>query len=76
MKISEVVLALSAYLSGKGSFRVGARTITIANTGSGPVKFTFATALAAIEQAALLSAVTGQTYPVGIVIGSTAITVS
>ncbi len=66
-----VILALTAYLSGKGSFKVKGRTVAIANTGVGPVKFSFAQALAAAEQAALLPSV-----PAIIVIGSTSITVS
>jgi hypothetical protein len=76
MNISQVLSAFSAYLSGKGSFRFGARTITLANTGANAVKFTFAVALAAIEHAALLAVTAGTVYPVNIIIGSTAVTIS
>jgi hypothetical protein len=68
-----ILIALSAYLSGSGSFKVKGLTITIQNTGTNPVKFTFATALKAIEEAVLLgSALLPQT----VVIGSTSVTVS
>lgn len=68
-----LVLALGAYLSDEGSFKVDGLTVTIANTGTGPVKFTFATALKAIEEAVLLQ---GAVLPQTIVIGSTSVTVS
>jgi hypothetical protein len=76
LNLSQVLTAYFAYLTGKGSFRLGARTITIANTGVGPVKFTAKTALAAAEAAVLLDATTGTIYPQTIVIGSTSVTVS
>jgi hypothetical protein len=76
MNLSEILTAYLAYLSGKGSFRFGARTITLANTGANAVKFTYATALKAIEEAALLEAATGTVYPQTLVIGSTSVTVS
>ena len=76
MKISQILAAVAAYISGKGSFRFGARTVTLQNTGTGPVKFTLATALAAVEQAALLESTTGTLFPQTIVVGSTSITVS
>jgi hypothetical protein len=66
-----VIVALLAYLSGSGSFKIKGRTVTIANTGVGPVKFSFALAKAAAIQAVLLPNV-----PETIVIGSTSITVS
>jgi hypothetical protein len=68
-----VLIALGAYLSGAGSFKVKGLTVSIANTGKGPVHFTFATALKAAEEAALL---TGKILPQTIVIGSTSVTVN
>ncbi len=77
MKLNQILTAYLAYLSGKGSFRIGARTVSLANTGTGPVKFTFATALAAIEAEALFAASTRSVvYPISMTIGSTSITVS
>jgi hypothetical protein len=76
MNITEILAALTAYLSGEGSFRLGARTITLANTGHSPVKFTFAQALASAEAAAVLEASGATVYPQTLVIGSTSITVS
>jgi hypothetical protein len=76
VNITEIVAALSAYLSGAGSFRLGARTVALKNSGSSPVKFTFATALKAAEEAALLEAATGTVYPQTVVIGSTSVTIS
>jgi len=74
-----VLIALSAYLSGAGSFKVKGLTVSIANTGTGPVKFSFATALKAAEEAAVIAAATGtavQVLPQTIVIGSTSVVVS
>jgi hypothetical protein len=76
MKISQLLTAYLAYLSGAGHFRLGARTISLTNTGTNPVKFTLATALASVEEAALLEAATGTVYPQTIIIGSTSVTVS
>jgi hypothetical protein len=76
MNASQILVALAAYLSGAGSFRIGKRTVSLANTGTNAVKFTFATALKAAEEAALLDAATGTVYPVTVVVGSTSITVS
>ena len=76
MNVTELVAALSAYLSGAGSFRLGARTVSLANTGSAPVKFTFATALKAAEEAVLLDAAVGTVYPITVVIGSTSVKIS
>ena len=76
MNISQVLSAYFAYLSGKGSFRFGARTITLANTGSPPVKFTFAVALASVEHAALLDATASMAYPVLFIVGSTSVSIS
>jgi hypothetical protein len=66
-----VLIALGAYLSGAGSFKVKGRTVTIQNTGTGPAHFTFATALAAAEHAVLVPSV-----PVTVTVGSTSVTVS
>lgn len=76
MNLSQILVAYLAYLTGKGSFRFGARTISLTNTGSNPVKFTYATALKAVEEAALLDAATGSVYPQTVVIGSTSVTIS
>jgi hypothetical protein len=73
MKLNQVVVALGAYLSGAGSFRIGSIHIAIANTGTSPVHFTFATALKAIEEATLLQL---SVLPQTLVIGSTSVTVS
>jgi hypothetical protein len=73
MKINQVVVALGAYLSGAGSFRFGGIRISIGNTGTNPVHFTFATALKAIEEATLLQL---SVLPQTLVIGSTSVTVS
>jgi hypothetical protein len=66
-----VLIALAAYLSKSISFKVKGRTVTINATGTGPVHFSFASALAAAEQAVLLPSV-----PATIVIGSTNVSVS
>lgn len=66
-----VIVALLAYLSGAGSFKIKGRTVSISNTGVGPVKFTFALAKAAAIQAVLAPAV-----PVTFTVGSTSVTVS
>jgi len=76
MNLSQILTAYLAYLSGKGSFRFGSRTIMLANTGTNAVKFTYATALKAIEETALLEAATGTAYPQTVVIGSTSVTIS
>jgi hypothetical protein len=66
-----VLIALAAYLSKSISFKVKGRTVTIADTGTGPSKFTFATALAAAEAAVL-----APTVPTSLIVGSTRVSVS
>jgi hypothetical protein len=73
MNISQILAALGAYLSGAGLFRFGKYLFTIQNTGNGPVKFSYNTALKAIEASALTN---GQVFPRTVVIGSTSVTIS
>lgn len=73
MNLSQILAALGAYLSGAGSFRFGKYTFTLLNTGTGPVKFSYSTALKAIEASALTN---GQIFPRTVVIGSTSVTIS
>ncbi len=76
MNISQILAAFAAYLSGRGSFRFGARTITITVSATTVAKFTFAVALDAIKHAVLLDAAVGTIYPVSITSGSTMVTIS
>jgi hypothetical protein len=73
MNLSKILVALSAYLSGAGSFRFGKYSIALANTGVGPSKFSYSTALGAI---AATAALTGKVLPQTVVVGSTSVTVS
>jgi hypothetical protein len=73
MNLSQILTAYLAYLSGKGSFRFGKYTITIQNTGTGPVKFDYKTALGAIAATAVIG---GSQLPATEVIGSTSVTFS
>jgi hypothetical protein len=73
MNLSAILSAYLAFLSGKGSFRFGKYTITLQNTGTNATKFSYSTALGAIEATYLLS---GKVLPATEVIGSTSVTIS